>query len=274
MNGNITNNGNFKEAVCIEAQRIFDSCSDRDCLEDLELTFEDECAYSAIETAAFVKTRCVEVISTFFSIEPVPFNKGFFSVDITYTFKAEVEVYQNTCSSPSIFIGQTTFNKKVLLFGSDGNTKYFKSTDDCGATQSNGCCTCFTNLPTATVSVVDPISLDSKIVCTSRKHNDCKAECERTESDENEKGGSRPKKTVAITIGMFSIVSLSRAVPILIPAYDYCIPQKECSNNSDSPCELFEKIAFPTKEFFPRGLDDDNCENNCSCGCSDNESDE
>lgn len=36
-----TNPCGFKEAVTIEAQRIFDSCSDRDCLEDLEVTFPD-----------------------------------------------------------------------------------------------------------------------------------------------------------------------------------------------------------------------------------------
>ena len=27
----------FKEAVCINAQRIYDSCSDKDCLEDLQV---------------------------------------------------------------------------------------------------------------------------------------------------------------------------------------------------------------------------------------------
>ena len=31
----------FKEAVTIQAERIFDSCSDRDCLEDLEVVFPD-----------------------------------------------------------------------------------------------------------------------------------------------------------------------------------------------------------------------------------------
>lgn len=30
-------NNCFKEAVCIEAMRVFDSCSSQDCLEDLVL---------------------------------------------------------------------------------------------------------------------------------------------------------------------------------------------------------------------------------------------
>lgn len=276
MSENCTNSNGFKEAVCIEVQRIFDSCSDRDCLENLELIFDVPAAYQAIECAAFVKTRCVEVVSTFFSIEPVPFNKGFFSVDITYTFNAEVEVYQSTCTSPSVFTGHTTFNKKVLLYGSDGNTKYFSSTDECGATQINGCCSCFTNLPKASVSVVEPICLDCKIVCKrpcTPKHDcvcgvsyECCPPVLANDGQAETKAPPRSQKTVVITIGMFSIVSLSRAVPLLIPAYDYCVPQKECSNSSDSPCELFDKISFPTDEFFPRSLND--CSHSYGCDCS------
>ena len=29
----------FKEAVCIDAQRVYDSCSAKDCLEDLQVCF-------------------------------------------------------------------------------------------------------------------------------------------------------------------------------------------------------------------------------------------
>ena len=29
----------FKEAVCIDAMRVYDSCSDKDCLEDLRVLF-------------------------------------------------------------------------------------------------------------------------------------------------------------------------------------------------------------------------------------------
>ena len=32
----------FKEAVCIDAERIYDSCSDKDCLEDLQVFFSDK----------------------------------------------------------------------------------------------------------------------------------------------------------------------------------------------------------------------------------------
>ena len=33
---NCSQNGGFNETVCIDAQRVYDSCGDKDCLEDLE----------------------------------------------------------------------------------------------------------------------------------------------------------------------------------------------------------------------------------------------
>lgn len=62
--------------------------------------------------------------------------------------------------------------------------------------------------------------------------------------------GHRPvEKAVAVTIGIFTIVQLERDVQMLIPAYDFCIPDKECSCDTDDPCEAFRKIQFPVDEF-------------------------
>ena len=233
-------NNSFKEAVCIEAMRVFDSCSSQDCLEDLELSFNDPCAQELIDSASYIKTKCVEVVNTTFTIDPVPFNNGFYTVDLTYTFKVELEVYCHEHHSPKYVSGTTTFSKKVILFGSSGNTKRFSSDDREHKKRNDDCCF-DENLPVATVSVVEPISLDTKLVNSAKCPDN---------------------KDVLVTIGMFSIVQLQRPVPLLIPVYDYCIPDKECSTNTDSPCELFNRIEFPTDEFFPKGLesDDDNCD--------------
>ena len=58
-------------------------------------------------------------------------------------------------------------------------------------------------------------------------------------------------KAVLVTLGLFSIVQMERDVQILIPAYDYCIPQRECECSTQNPCETFEGIEFPVDEFFP-----------------------
>ena len=50
---------------------------------------------------------------------------------------------------------------------------------------------------------------------------------------------------------------MERASQIMIPAYDFCIPDKESSRSDTStedPCSLFQKIKFPTDEFFPPKL--------------------
>ena len=245
----------FKEAVCIEAMRVFDSCSAQDCLEDLQVMFSP-CDQSFIDDASHIKNRCVEVMDVGFAIDPVPFNKGFYSVDITYTFKVDVEVFSCGCKAPTIISGTARFSKKVILFGSEGNTKQFTS-EDINMPAIKGCCNS-TTLPRASVSVVDPIVLDIKLVCKPcppAPPCGCDIPCNNGE-DCKPPMGPMPKKAVKITIGLFSIVKLERPVPVLIPVYDYCVPLKECSNTTDSACEMFEKINFPTSEFFPRGLEE------------------
>lgn len=245
------NPNSFKEAVCIEAQRIFDSCSDKDCLEDLEVTFTDGTAKTIIENATFVKSKSVEVVNVYFAIEPVPFNKGFYSIDITYTFNVVLEAFTSSTLPPQTVSGSARFCKKVILYGSEGNAKLFSSDDEIEPTPIS---CCYQNLPTATVQVVEPIVLDCKLVTKYLHNHDC---CCCPPCD----GGAGPmqqeaRKRVFITIGIFSIVQLQRPVPLLIPAYEYCIPEKDCSNSNDTPCELFERIKFPTAEFFPPSLDD------------------
>ena len=51
----------FREAVCIDAMRVYDSCCDKDCLEDLRVYFtrEKQCL---IEDAVNVRLKDVNVI--------------------------------------------------------------------------------------------------------------------------------------------------------------------------------------------------------------------
>ena len=74
--------------------------------------------------------------------------------------------------------------------------------------------------------------------------------------------------SVYATIGMFTIVQIERNVQMLIPAYDFCIPEKECVTTSDNPCEMFNRLEFPTNEFFPPTVCDIGDENKKpDCGC-------
>jgi hypothetical protein len=71
---------------------------------------------------------------------------------------------------------------------------------------------------------------------------------------------------VYVTIGIFTIVQIERNVQVLIPAYDFCIPEKECVTTSDNPCEMFNRLEFPTNEFFPPNVSEIGEEGTgCSC---------
>ena len=136
-----------------------------------------------------------------------------------------------------------------MLFGSIGSVKSFSSDSVTPLAETD-------DLPVAVVNSVDPIFLHSKIV---------DAECLLpTELEQR----SIPAAIMAAfpealvltdtarrwyaTIGQFSIIRLERDTQLTIPAYDYCMPEKECPGiTQDDPCTLFSRIRFPVEEFFP-----------------------
>ena len=113
------------------------------------------------------------------------------------------------------------------------------------------------DLPVAVVNSVDPIFLHSKLV-----DSECLLPTELEQrSIPDAITAAFPEKLVLTdtarrwyaTIGQFSIIRLERDTQLLIPAYDYCMPDKECPGTitEDDPCTLFSRIRFPVEEFFP-----------------------
>ena len=254
----------FKEAVCIDAGRIFDSCSDKDCLEDIQVNFASD-AQSVVDNAMNVKTRKIEVLNVYMDIEPVPFNKGFYSVDMTFFFNVELDVFTCPASSPTCVDGLAVFSKKVILYGSEGSVRNFSS-DQSGMTEDSSSPN---NLPRASVQVVDPICLSTKLC--ERKHHKYEPIISIPDAIACRYHGDfcscEPSKTVLVTMGLFSIVQLERSVQMMVPVYDYCVPDKECVATSDDPCELFKRIKFPVNEFFPPRLSE--MDDESAGGCCD-----
>lgn len=251
------NPGTFKEAVCIDAMRVYDSCSDKDCLEDLRVYFTRD-RQCLIEDASNVRLRDVEVITVYLDLEPVPFNKGFYSVDMTFFFDVCLDVFCAPATGPMTVNGISIFNKKVILYGSEGNVKMFSSDCELEDLDSQN----YTKiLPKATVQVAEPIALSARLCdsCTCGCDTCCRIPdciCRRFGGEFE----TTPKcRTVYVTIGLFTIVQIVRNVQMLVPAYDFCIPEKECVTTSDNPCELFRRIEFPTDEFFPPKVGEGNC---------------
>lgn len=244
----------FKEAVCINADRIYDSSSVKDCVRDLRVYFTDR-DQPLVDRAVSVKCKDVEVVNVHLSVEEVPFNKGFYSVDMTFFFVVTLSIIDAPLCDPKTVTGVAIHQKKVILYGSEGNVKTFASHEGSGCAYRRD-----DNAPKALLQVVDPICLSARIVdCPN--HNDVLCDlpacvCSRFSGDFNGVAGS---KSIDVTLGLFTIVQLQRTVQIMIPAYDFCVPDKECQNANDDPCALFQKIQFPTDEFFPPKLTELNC---------------
>lgn len=262
-----TQNGcNFKEACCIDAGRIYDSCCDRDCLEDLRCYFT-ETVQTTVNDAISVKMRSAEVVSAYIEVEPVNFNRGFYSCDITFFFIVTLDVYSAPHTCPTTVKGAACFTKKVILFGSDGNVKIFTNSPIAGENCTN-ITELTSNMPKCVVQSVDPVPLGAKLgeVKSTYENN-----CVFPDVISELLGGTVVTDldvgtpTVYVTLGLFTVVQLIRQVQMLIPVYDFCIPEKQCNDSTDQPCDIFKRISFPTDDFFPPRPD---CFENNGCGCT------
>lgn len=272
MAENTSNIGNAcSDAVCIDAKRVYDSCSDQDCLSDLRVFFTEE-AQEEVDAAVSVRLKDADVINVIIDIEPVPFHRGFYSIDMTYFFEVTLDLFNSPCSMPAQVKGLCISDKKVILYGSEGSVKVFSSELTVDDNDEQNLLT--RNLPIASVQVAQPIALAATL--KSKKHGHG-IPCKIPNAITSRVGGvvtDQGEKIVLATLGVFSIIQLERSVQMLIPSYDYCVPEKSCSASSDSPCEMFARLEFPTEEFFPPNVSEVSGETTPSCGCQPKEEEE
>ncbi len=260
----VCNDSGCPQSVCIDALRVYDSCGDKDCLNDLKVYFTSH-GQSIIDTAISVRIREADVISVLTDLESVPFHKGFYSVDMTFFFDISLDVFTAPGSNPTQVDGLAIFNKKVILYGSEGSVKVFSSDYCLDEIDIQNKVT--RNLPKASVQVAKPITLSAKLCeCPTMVNPPCRIPDRICECFGGEFITSS-QRCVLVTLGMFSIVQIERNVQMLIPSYDFCMPEKECTNSSDNPCEVFSRLDFPTNEFFPPNICDINNDCNSNCGC-------
>lgn len=247
---NLQGDSRINEAVCIDTKRIYDSCVSKDCCEELRVTFNDA-AQSVIDKAEIIKTRDCDISAVSIDVDEVPFNRGYYSVDINFYFRLRFDTYTAPGTMPQVAIGYANFNKKCILYGSEGNVKIFTST--AGNRRSDlPEAPLYTN-PTAKIQAVDPVVLDTDVIEVRHCHHCCCTNFPDSilENFANSRFPQNPEKAVLVTLGLFSIIQLSRDVQMIVPAIDFCIPERECACSTQSPCESFQGIEFPVDEFFP-----------------------
>ena len=269
-----------ERTVCVETNRILDSCRDRDCFENVRV-FLTERGREILDHTTQVRVKDACIAWTYIGIDPVRFNRGFYTVQVRFYVKLIFEacICAPGCSGQggtqsAEFDGIAVLEKQVVLFGGDSGVSIFRSSSDgtafCAEPEP---CYKERSVPTAVVEAVDPIVLGVRVLepacpepvcccccacdvppaivgCLSAPlcHEGC---CEGREHG----GCDRPdrgERRLVVSLGIFSLVRLVRPAQYLIRATEFVIPDKECvSASPEDPCELFRSMAFPIAEFTP-----------------------
>ena len=241
--GPVENGAAIREAVCVHTRKVFDACRDKDCVEDLRV-YPTVTSQNRMENAFSVRPRSAQLLLAQVNVQEIVFNRGYYTVDVTYFYRVNGETFP----AGETVTGLAIFDKRVMLFGSEASAKVFTS-EDSGLNEDAG-------LPIGIVESVDPIVLHLKLVdsdaCLSDDSDQRQIPEEILDLFDEELVLSDQTRNLLVTLGQFSIIRLERDTQLLIPAYDYCVPEKACeSSTEDDPCAMFSRIEFPLDEFFP-----------------------
>lgn len=229
------------EAVCIHTRKIYDSCRDKDCVEDLRV-YPTAGSQPYIESAFSVRPSAAALLFANVQVDEISFNRGYYTVDVTYFY----DVSGVTFPGENPVRGLCVFNKRVMLFGSEGSAKVYAS---------DGSFSDSATQPVAVAECVDPIVLNMKLVdacavgLSAELRDIPQTILDHFGEDLVLLDGVR---LLTCTLGQFSIIRLERDSQLVVPVYDYCLPEKDCTpGEQDDPCSLFQRISFPIDEFFP-----------------------
>ena len=232
--------GNVREAVCVSTKKIMDACRDQDCMEDLTVYLTRE-SQETLECATSVKARSAELLYAEVGVEPVNYQADYYCVSVQYYYRILADAV--LCAvRPAAIYGLATFNKRVTLFGGNEGARVFSST---GAVIAD-------ELPEAMVEAIDPVILRARIqeVCQcQRPACSCQgASLPQPVADafDDELVLTGQNRLLTVTLGQFSLIRLERQTQLLIPSYDYCLPEKACGAQNcgvpENPCEAFSKM--------------------------------
>ncbi len=238
--GPVDSTERIREAVCVHTKKIYAGCRDKDCIEDLRV-YPTVSSRALVDTAISIRPKGAELLYAAVNVEEISFNRGYYTVDVTYFYRVSGEVSPG--NQP--VSGLAVFDKRVILFGSEGSAKLYSS---------DGSYPFAANQPVGVVEAVDPIALGMRL-------------CDGTAGS----GETAPEVPPAIiaafgeepvltdgnrlwyaTLGQFSMIRLERDSQMVIPVYNYSFPENECIGSADDdPCTLFGRIRFPVEEFYP-----------------------
>ncbi|MBO4308787.1 MAG: hypothetical protein II955_04350 [Clostridia bacterium] len=271
-----------RETVCIETNRVLDSCRDRDCFENVRV-FLSDFGNEILDRAGAVRAKNAEVLWTNITIDPIAFNRGFYAVNIRFYVRVDCEACvgnggHGSHGQSQDFEGLAVLEKRVILYGGENGTMTFRSNQSdsfCSFGNAEGS----RNAPTAVVEVVDPVLLGSRVMERPERPCGCCC-CHDGELPEALLAGLQApvifddddnrNRFLTVSLGIFSVIRIVRPAQYLIQASEYAIPEKECvSAEKDDPCHVFRSMPFPMGEFSSQGYQPEQLRpdrGHCGCG--------
>lgn len=261
-----------RRGIVIDTNRVLDACRDRDCFEDARvyLNANDE---GILATATNLRAVSSEILYAYVGVDAVPFNCGFYRVSVRYFVVTELECCVALGRSQRIK-GISVLEKDVILFGGEDGTTSFVSDSEAGYCSYANPESRRGAAPTATVEVVEPIILGTKIkdascpcpLCECIELPECVCNC--VGGSVNTSGSDY---RLYISLGIFSVIRITRPEQLLISATDFSVPDKECipATSDENPCSLFRSMEFPTSRFKTGSISDTQAtvRRGKSCGC-------
>ena len=232
-------------SVNVHTSKILDACRDKDCIDDLRV-YPTAGSQAAIDTAFSVRPGSATLLYADVDVDAISFNRGYYTVDVSFFYLITGETFPGGIPVR----GLAVFDKRVILYGSEGGVKTFSSDRTPGAGIRPG-----RAAPVAVVEAVDPIALNLRIGedCGGMEEparRSFPAEIlDAVGEDLRLTGGG---KRLYVTLGQFSIIRLERDYQFTLSGAENFLPGKECiGSGDDDPCALFSRVHFPVEEFYP-----------------------
>ena len=236
--------------MCIHTNKITDVCLDKDCIEDLRVYLTED-AQALLDRSSGARARSVELLSAAIDVEELGFQRGYYSVDLTFYYRVRGDASAGGVRAGELD-GLAVFSKRVVLCGGESGTKIFSSAQAALQIADTP------QLPVAIVEVIDPMVLSTRVLEGGGEAPQELVEIPREIRDlfpqdlVTEGEGRR----LLVTVGQFSTIRLEREAQLSLTGTRYCVPQKSCCDDGlcqEDPCDVFSRIEFPYGTFYPRG---------------------
>ena len=242
----------LREAVRIHTHQIEDACIDKDCIEDLRVWLTTG-SQNILNGAAAARARSAELLHVYIDVAPIAYNPGHFTADLSFFYRIASEAV-NGSVRPAALDGLAIFHKRVVLYGGRGAAKVFSSENN----ELQPELLYREALPACVVEVVDPMVLSSRIVEGAACQTDgLGPEVPQAVAAlfEEPLVHAKEGRQLLVCLGQFSTVRMERSAQLLMPVFEYTVPDRSCTDDPgapDEPCDLFSRVDFPTQAFYPR----------------------